>query len=98
MAQVVFAVDLDEETIQNLQELRWRRRLVLLAQINEMEGTLQSLEQMGALTGEEKLAYEPQVRGELEAKLQQIESRLADSSVFYDDEIEFYLELIRFHA
>lgn len=95
MARIVFAVDLDHTTMESLQELRIRRRQVIVSQLEEMDETLRSLEAMGALTPDEKSAYEPTVRADLELKLSLLDERIADSSVFYEDELEFYLDLLR---
>lgn len=94
MAQVVFAVDLDEATLEGLRELRERRKAAILAQLQEIEETLDSLERMGALRSSERAAYAPKVQTELEARLALLDKRIGEPSVFYDDEIEYYLNLL----
>lgn len=95
MVHVVFELDLDDETVESLQELRWRRRDVLKEQLAKISQTLDDLEAQGVIRKDERTSYAPQVKQAIESKLATLEWRIKDAKTIYNDELELYFELMR---
>ena len=94
MSSVVFDCDFDEKTFEAIQELRIVRKSVLSQQIGDINQTLSSLVQMGAISSSERQTHQHLVLDELREKLSLVEERLLTPNVIHSDELELYLNLL----
>ena len=94
MVSVVFDCEFDPETLKAIQDLRKIRRKVLVEQIRDIGGTLESLVQMGALKSSERMSYQKDILADLNAKIEQLDKRIEEESTIFSDELEMYLDLL----
>jgi flagellar biosynthesis chaperone FliJ len=95
MASVIIDIDIDNDILGSIQELREMRRSVLAQQLRNIPETLEKLTAQGALLEAEKNEYEANIRTHLSEKLKMLATRMEKPSVVYGDELEFYYELIQ---
>lgn len=95
MASVILDIDIDDDILGSIQELREMRRTVLSQQLRNIAETLEKLTDQGALLEDEKNAYEANIRTHLSQKLETLATRMKQPCVVYGDELEFYYELIK---